>query len=89
MTVLPALEKRIEIIEKRNTKVELDKAWETSGVRKILIVVNTYMVIGIFMWYIGVEHPWINAVVPTIGFYISTLTLPLFKKMWISKKTRG
>ena len=36
------LEKRIDDIEKRNKKVEGDKAWETSTLRKVLIVVLTY-----------------------------------------------
>ena len=31
------LEKRINDIEKRNRRVEGDKAWETSTLRKILI----------------------------------------------------
>ena len=33
------LEKRIEAIEERNKRVELDKAWETSWTRKICIIV--------------------------------------------------
>ena len=33
------LEKKIEEIEKRNKRVELDKAWETSLLRKILIII--------------------------------------------------
>ena len=34
--------KRIEEIEKRNKKVEGDKAWETSWLRKIIIMIATY-----------------------------------------------
>ena len=33
------LEKRIEKIEERNRKVELDKKWETSWARRIIILV--------------------------------------------------
>lgn len=87
MNTYKDLEKRVQAIEYRNKRVELDKSWETSVVRKILIVVHTYVIIGLFMWYIDVENPWINAIVPTFGFYISTLTLPYFKKIWISKST--
>lgn len=85
MHTINDIEKRVQAIEFRNKRVELDKSWETSFVRKILIVVHTYVVIGLFMWYIDVENPWVNAIVPTIGFYLSTLTLPYFKKLWISK----
>jgi hypothetical protein len=35
------LEKRISNIEERNKRVEGDKAWETSTLRKILIIVLT------------------------------------------------
>ena len=33
------LEKKIEKIEERNKRVEADKAWETSNLRKILIII--------------------------------------------------
>ncbi len=80
------LETRIEIIEKRNRRVELDKAWETSMSRKILIAILTYIVIVIFFWTLDLGNPFINAIVPTIGFLLSTLTLGYFKNIWISKK---
>ena len=81
------LEKRIETIEQRNRRVELDKAWETSSLRKIVIIVNTYALMSIVMWYIGVDKPAVQAIIPTIGFYLSTLTLPFVKSWWISKQT--
>jgi hypothetical protein len=30
---------------------------------------------------VGID-PWINAIVPSLGFLFSTLTLPWFKKQW-------
>jgi len=83
MTDLLDLEKRIEKIELRNKKVETDKAWETSFTRKILIAVFTYLAIALYLKFIVGISPWINAIVPTVGFLLSTLTLPLFKKLWI------
>lgn len=77
------LEKRIADIESRNRVVEADKSWETSVARKILVAIFTYIVIGLFMTSIAVTKPWISAVVPTLGFLLSTLTFPLFKKIWI------
>jgi F0F1-type ATP synthase assembly protein I len=79
------LEKRIEKIEDRNRKVELDKAWETSLTRKIIVAVLTYIVIGLFMNSISISRPWINAVVPTLGFLLSTLTIAALKSYWIDK----
>ena len=76
------LEERIAKIEERNKRVEVDKAWETSLSRKILIALFTYFVIVIYLQFIVGIDPWINAIVPTVGFFLSTLSLPFFKKLW-------
>lgn len=80
---MDTLEQRIKKIEERNTKVEADKVWEGSMSRKFLIAIFTYVVIGAFLSVIGFAKPWVSAIVPTIGFMFSTLTMPFFKKMWI------
>lgn len=77
--------KRLEKIEQRNKRVEMDKAWESSVTRRGLIVLFTYISIGTYMWAIGVDKPLLNAVIPSLGFTLSTLTLPYFKQMWIKK----
>ncbi len=76
------LEKRIEKIEERNSNVELDKSWETSYSRKILLALFTYIAIALYLKFIVHIDPWINAIVPSVGFLLSTLTLPYFKKLW-------
>ena len=30
----------------------------------------------------SLPDPWLNAIVPSIAFLLSTLTLPFFKKLW-------
>ena len=75
---------RIEKIEERNKTVEINKAWETSITRRILLMIFTYLAIGIYLNVINVSNPWLNAIVPSIGFMLSTLTLPFFKKMWVN-----
>jgi len=77
------LEKRVEDIEKRNERVEVDKTWETSWTRRILLIIFTYLAIGLYLQAIGVLQPWLNAIVPAVAFMLSTLTLPYFKKVWI------
>lgn len=76
------LEKEIEQIKNRNKRVEVDKVWETSNTRKILLFIFTYFSIGLYMNAIEVKDPWLNAVIPSIGFLLSTLTLPFFKNLW-------
>jgi len=80
---LKEIETKIIKIETRNKKVELDKKWETSLTRKILIMIFTYLIIGSFMAIISVNQPWLNAIVPTTGFFLSTLALPYAKNIWI------
>ena len=82
MTSISDLEKEILLIKNRNKKVEIDKAWETSWVRKFLLVIFTYLGIGSYLRAINIDKPWLNAIVPSIGFLLSTLTLPYFKKIW-------
>ncbi|MEK7567353.1 MAG: hypothetical protein AAB513_00320 [Patescibacteria group bacterium] len=82
-------EQRIQKIEERNERVEKDKAWETSWTRKIVLAIFTYLVIGLFLWVIEIQKPWLNALVPTAGFLISTLTIPLFKKVWLKYTENG
>ena len=74
---------RIEKIEKRNERVELEKKWETSLTRRVLLMLFTYLAIALYFLIIDIQHPFLNAVVPTIGFLLSTLTLPFFKKVWM------
>lgn len=78
-----SLEERIRAIEKRNKKVELDKTWEQSWTRKTLVAIFTYLAIALYLKFIVEIEPWLNAIVPTIGFLLSTLILPYFKTIWM------
>lgn len=82
MSTLEELEKDVSTLKERNKKVEMDKAWETSLTRRLLLMFLTYIAIGLYMQAIHISNPWLNSIVPTFGFYISTLTLPLFRKFW-------
>jgi hypothetical protein len=76
------IEERVQKIEERNKSVELDKAWETSWTRRLLIIAFTYIAIGIFLMVIHVDRPWLSAIVPAVGFTLSTLTMPYFREAW-------
>ena len=88
MKSIETLEQRVGKIEARNARVETDKAWEGSLTRRGLLMLFTYLAIGIYMWAIGVMQPWLNAVIPTAGFMLSTFTMPFFKKMWLKNRSR-
>jgi len=82
MITLEDLEKEVAVIQKRNSKVEKEKAWETSFMRRALLMVFTYLAIGFYLQVIDIDKPWVNAIVPTLGFFLSTLTLPFFREVW-------
>ncbi len=77
------LEKEIQLIKERNRKVEADKAWETSFLRKLIVAALTYFTVVIFFYTAKIQNPFLNAIVPSMAFLISTLTLPYFKKLWL------
>ena len=78
--------KRIETIEKRNQRVEMDKAWETSLTRKVVIAVLTYIMIVLFFFTAGLSKPFVNSIVPTVGFALSTFSIPYFKRIWFRRR---
>ena len=80
------IEQRLQKIEERNKSVEADKAWETSWIRVILLALFTYIIAGVFIRQIGVPNPWLSSIVPAVGFLISTLSLPYFKKVWLKNR---
>jgi len=77
------LENEIEIIKQRNAKVEADKAWEVSYFRVFLISAVIYIVAVKFLYFIGTENYFLNALVPTMGYFLSVQSLPFIKKWWI------
>ena len=82
------LEKRVTAIEERNKRVEADKAWETSFLRKFLIIVLTYIFAVLYLKIADTTNPLLGAVVPTVGFFLSTQTLNIIKNKWLEKRKK-
>ncbi len=72
-------------IQERNQRVEADKAWETSVLRILCIAVLIYSVVVIFMIQLGIERAWLNALIPPVGYVLSTLSLSPLKHWWIRR----
>lgn len=79
------IEERLQVIEQRNRRVESDKRWETSATRRLFIAAITYCTAAVFLWLISAGSPFINALVPTGGYLLSTLSLPWIKRLWLRK----
>lgn len=83
---METIEERLAKIEERNKRVELDKAWETSFVRIIFVSLITYIAAYFALYSIGASKPYLNALIPVLGFILSTQSIPIIKKYWIKNK---
>ncbi|MDD5171550.1 MAG: hypothetical protein PHF60_00780 [Candidatus ainarchaeum sp.] len=86
MAKMDQLEREVGKIKERNSRVEADKAWETSLMRRVIIAVGTYLISAAFLVAINAQYPLLVALVPVLGFLLSTLTLPLFKDWWLARR---
>lgn len=86
MEVDPQIIQRLEALEERNRRVDGDKAWETSIARRIAIMILTYLVVVCYLSFVVHINPWINGFVPVLGYLLSTLTLSVLKKRWLSNR---
>ena len=82
---LKDIEKEIIKIKERNKRVELDKAWEISTTRTVVLIITTYVLASLLLIVIKNKNPFINALIPTLGYFLSFQTLPFIKKWWIKK----
>jgi len=79
---------RLDKLELRNKRVEADKAWETSWLRRLIIMVLTYATVVCYLSFVVHIDPWVNAVVPVAGYFVSTLTVSFVKRHWINSRSR-
>lgn len=84
-TEIKEIQKEIQIIKERNIRVEADKAWETSIFRIASIMVITYIIASVVLYFIGANNFLLGALVPTVGYFLSTQSLPFIKKWWTNK----
>ena len=49
----------------------------------IAMVRSTYGCLGLYMNLVDIDRPWINAIVPTVGFWLSTLSLDKLRPIYL------
>lgn len=79
---MKSLEQRVAAIEERNKRVESDKIWETSWTRRLSIAALTYIVVAIYLLVINGDKPFVSALVPAVGFLLSTLVMKTVRNLW-------
>ncbi len=80
------LDQELEAIKERNKHVEQDKTWELSWTRRLFIALITYIIAGVWLVLIQDSYPWLKAFVPTVGYILSTLTIPVVKSWWVMRR---
>jgi len=80
------LVKEIDQLKERNYRVEMDKAWETSWIRRVTIMTLTFIVASIWLLIIDETNVLLKAMVPAFGYLLSTLSIPQIKKLWMRHK---
>lgn len=80
------IEQELNLIKERNQRVEAEKAWEVSWARRLFLTLITYIFAGIWLELINDNYPWLKALVPAVGYLLSTLSLPFVKERWMRRK---
>ena len=84
-----SLEERVAKLEARNRRVEADKEWENSWLRRGTIMVLIYVTVVFYLNYVLHIDPWVNALVPVIGYFVSTLTITKLKNDWHLRRRKS
>lgn len=79
-------EKELQTLHERNARVEVDKAWELSWTRRLWIGGATFVVAGVWLAVIEDTYPWFKALIPSVGYLLSTLSLPFIKRRWVRSR---
>ena len=75
------MEERIRALEERNKRVEADKRWERSWIRRIAIAILTYFIVVLFLYTLQESKIFLKALVPVIGFVLSTISLRILRNI--------
>ncbi len=89
MTAETTQKRQLAAIRSRNARVEADKAWETSITRRLIIAAFTYVLASALLVWIRADQPFLAALVPTLGFLLSTLSLSFAKNWWLNRRKYG
>ncbi|OGL93975.1 hypothetical protein A2239_04685 [Candidatus Uhrbacteria bacterium RIFOXYA2_FULL_40_9] len=84
MSSLEQIEQDVQELKNRNKRVEAEKAWETSLFRILSISLITYLIAILVIKGIGMEKPFTGALIPTVGYFLSTQSLPILKRWWMN-----
>jgi hypothetical protein len=89
-TIEQSLEERLQLLEasiveiqERNRRVELEKSWELSITRRVIILSLTYLIASAVLFLLDTPEFWLAAIIPTLGYFLSTLSVSFIKRVWM------
>lgn len=81
------LQHEVNKLKKRNFEKDRGKEFESSYTRVLFLMAVTYWTLfGYMALIIQSPNPFLDAIVPTVGFNISTWSLPYVKEWWIQAR---
>ena len=83
------IESEITAIQNRNRRVESNKTCETGGFRLLSITGITYVTMVLVFLVLGSNRPFVNALVLTTGFFLSTLSLSFLRNRLEKPSSKG
>jgi len=86
---LAKYKERLQSIEYRNYYKKVGKDFEGGYARVIIIMIITYIVLGFYMLFVGIGRPFINAIVPTVGFQLSTVSLKCLQHRYVAYQVKS
>lgn len=82
---LTVLEHELEFTRNQKRELQLHLAWDRSWTKIVLLTVVTYIVIAFVFYCIGSKKYFVNAIIPSVAYFISTRSLSFVKKIWLQK----
>lgn len=84
---LNSLQREVNQLKQRNFEKDRGKEFESSYTRVLFLMAVTYWTLfGYMALVIKSKNPFLDAIVPTVGFNISTWSLPYVKEWWIQAR---
>jgi hypothetical protein len=80
------LRQELLALRARNEHVELNKAWETSWTRRLIVTGVTWFAAWLWLLELGTLYAARQAVIPSVAYLLSTLSLPILKNRWIERR---
>lgn len=85
---IEVLENALDAMDYRQHVQGMGDEFQGSLIWVALIMAITYVVLSSYMWLINADRPYTSAIIPTMGFQLSTLPLPSIRACYVGHKLR-